>query len=161
MTFAEILAVYGAVLSTILASLKLLEYLRDRVRIKVTVTYNQKVVPMYDPDGIHSDTFDKSPPLIVVTAVNIGRRPITIKKAGLMLPSGIGERNESLISCQSLRDIVDLTENKSHSFALYENDVQKYGLKPDKYIGYVIDASGKMYYSHKALIRLWKLFRPL
>jgi len=159
MTLAEILGVYGAILSTILALLKLLEYLQDRVRLKVTVTYNQKIVPIYNPDGIDDNAFEKSPSLIVITAVNIGRRPVTIKKAGLMLPSGIGEKNESLISYQSLHDIVDLTENKSHSFALYENDVQKYGLNPGKYIGYVVDASGKIYYSHSALVRLWKLSR--
>ena len=159
MTFTEILGVYGAILSTILAIAKLLEYLRDRVRLKVTVTYNQKIVPIYNYDGIDDNTFDKTPSLIVINAVNIGRRPVTIKIAGLMLPSGIGAKNESLISYQSLHDIVDLTENKSHPFALYENDVQNYGLKPDKYIGYVIDAAGKRYYSHNALVRLWKLSR--
>ena len=159
MTFTEILAIYGAILSTILAIAKLLVYVRDRVKIKITVTYNQKIVPIFNPDGVYGDTFDKSPSLILITAVNIGRRPVTIKIAGLMLPSGIGEKNESLISYQSLHDIVDLTENKSHSFALYENDVQNYGLKPDKYIGYVIDAAGKRYYSHNALVRLWKLSR--
>jgi hypothetical protein len=159
MVLSEILSFYGAILSTILALFKLLEYLRDRVKIKVTVTYNQKIVPISKPDSIDGDTFDKSPSLIVIKAVNIGRRPVTIKIAGLMLPSGRGEKNESLISYQSLNDVVDLTENKSHSFALYENDVQNHDLNPDKYIGYVIDAAGKCYYSHNALSRLWKLSR--
>jgi hypothetical protein len=75
-TSATVVAFYGAILSTITASVQLAHFLRDRVRVRVTVHRNRVIVgdPRRDPKEL----------LIEVTATNVGRRPVTITTMGAL-----------------------------------------------------------------------------
>jgi hypothetical protein len=75
---ALLLGLWGAVLSTILALLRLLEYYgQQRPRITVSATQGFLVAP-------EAPQFD----VILLEAVNTGRRPVTITEAYLVLKNG-------------------------------------------------------------------------
>ncbi len=146
MTLTAGLAIWGAVLSTLLAVLKLIEFFRDRANIKVTVRGNYKV----PEDPLYGDAS-----YVLITAANKGRRPVTITHASLLVPGS----QEYLLAKDSLTH-VELTEGKSHNYPINENDVKsKSGLHPDKYVACVIDATGRYFWSHNFLMRFLKLRR--
>lgn len=148
-TLTTILAIWGAVVSTILAFLKVKEY---RARMKVTVAGGYYVLPKNHPKNPYGN---KS--LVSITAVNIGRRPVTLKKAGLLLPRS-EKKTKYLLAAESIVSI-DLTEGKSHDYQLLEDEIKNAGLTPDKYVACVIDATGKFYWSHGVFKRFLTLHR--
>lgn len=150
MNWTLVLALWASILSTILAVVKILEYRKDRLHIKVTVKGNYRIVPITKAYG--------NRPLVVITAANRGRRPVTLLKAGLLLP-----RKEGYLLCfdsMTAMRSVELTEGKSHDYLMSEDDVKKkYALTPKKYVAFVSDATGRSYWSHNILRRFLKLRR--
>jgi hypothetical protein len=149
MNWTLILAIGGWFLSIMLGVLKVLEYRRDRPNIKVRVKGDYKISPTTTEYG------DK--PLVIITVANRGRRPVTLVKAGLLLP-----KRGYLICLDSMTATrpVELTEGKSHDYIMSEEDLKsKYGLTPEKYVACVWDATGKSYWSHNILKRFLKLHR--
>jgi hypothetical protein len=148
MNWALILAIWGSILSTILAILKILEHKKDRVNIKVTVRGNYKIIPTTRAYG--------NRPLIMIEAANRGRRPVTLVRAALLLP-----RKDGYLLCldsMTATRPVELSEGKSHQYLMFEDVVRnKYGLTPDKYIACVGDATGRCYWSHNILKRVVKV----
>ena len=69
----SILALYGAVLSTITAAAQIIGHFRDRAHIKIRVEPNMEVVG--DP-SLWGKTFT------IVNVANAGRRPITVTNIG-------------------------------------------------------------------------------
>jgi hypothetical protein len=143
------LAIWGAILSTILAILKIVEFYKDRANIKVRVKGGYYVYPANHPKNPYGD---KS--LVSITASNNGRRNVTLKKAGLLMPRG----GKYLVPVGSIKSI-ELSEGKSHDYELSEDEIKQKGLTPDKYVAFVIDANGQYYWSHNFLKRLIKLHR--
>lgn len=55
---------------------------------------------------------------------------------------------------------IELKEEKSYAYIVDEEKVKKeYNLTPDKYVAFVVDTTGKCYWSHDKLKRLRKLGR--
>ena len=74
----SVLAIWGAILSTILAALRLSEFLRDKPCLKVWGSYGygwHQHEPHYRPH-------------VLLTAVNIGKRPVSITEVELQLSRG-------------------------------------------------------------------------
>lgn len=152
MNWTPILAIWGSILSTILAVLKVLEYRKDRANIKVTVMGNYKIFPTTEAYG--------NRPLVMITAANRGRRPVTLAGAALLLPRK--HEYKYIICADSLTTgrPIELTEGKSHQYRMFEDDVKnKYGLTPEKYVACVWDATGRYYWSHNIFKRFLKLRR--
>jgi hypothetical protein len=149
MNWTPILAIWGSILSTILAVLKVLEYRKDRANIKVTVMGNYKI---FSATGAYGNR-----PLVMITAANRGRRPVTLTGAALLLP----RKNEyKYVICADSITAIELTEGKSHEYLMFEDDVKnQYGLTPEKYIACVWDATGTYYWSHNIFKRFLKLRR--
>ena len=144
-----IVALWGAVLSTVLAVLKLSEFRKDRAILRVSVRGGYK---KYPPDPVEGDYG-----LVLIDAVNIGRRPASIVSASLLLPDG---KHLVCVGRDTGRYPVELTEGKSHSFTLNEDKIkEKYKLSASQYVAVVADATGKRYYSHSVLGRLWRIRR--
>lgn len=145
-----ILGIYGAALSTMLALLKILEYRKDRANIKITINSNLEVFP--------KNTVYDNMTLLSIRVINEGRRPITITHVSLMLPN-----SKDYLFCAdpySAKYPVDLTEGKYHDFNMNEDELKKkYELTPNQYVACVSDATGKTYWSHNFLLRLWKVGR--
>ena len=154
MSSTLILAIWGSVLSTILAFLKILEYRKDKADVKVTVKGNYKIFPQKTVYG------DKK--LVLITAANRGRRPITLRGAALLLPRGKPEKTGYLLCADpmtAMRD-VELSEGKSHQYLMEENGlIDKYKLPPEKYVACVWDATGRYYWSHNIIQRFLKLHK--
>ena len=133
----------------ILVTLSILEYRRDRPIIKVTVRGGYGIPPEiaeYVSGG-----------KIVITAINRGRRPVTLTKAGFILPKKC--KGSYFIAADSLK-IVKLEEGESKDYIIDEDTVKAiYGLIPDKYIAFIVDATGNYHWSHNKLKRLIKLGR--
>ncbi len=141
-----ILAVWGAALSTLLAIVRLMDFIRDRVRVQVRVKGGYHCHPKdpHNPDGTY----------ITISVVNKGRRPVKVSSAALMKPKGfeIDWVVRELLS----EPKPYLQEGQSHSFKMLEDDI---GFGSDQYVAFIEDASGKRYYSHKLPVRWWRLRR--
>jgi hypothetical protein len=69
-----IVAIYAAVVSTVTGLVQLLNYRRDRDKIKITVQKNMR---------IYGDPRYADKTLTIVKVVNAGRRPVTITSIGV------------------------------------------------------------------------------
>lgn len=141
--------IYGAILSTILAVIKIVEIRRDRPVLKVTVS----------GDWIfHPNPFPGEKTTIAIKAVNLGHRPITLTGAGLLMP---GKRY--LMCADSISQSyapVELAYGKAKEYYMGETSTQKeYKLAPDKYVAYIKDMTGRAHYSHNIFQRWFKLKR--
>lgn len=67
---APVIAWYAAIVATIMALIRVWDFLKDRVSLKVTFEPNQKIYndPVFSPDTIY----------IYIKVVNSGRRPTTV-----------------------------------------------------------------------------------
>jgi hypothetical protein len=74
----SMLALYGAVLSTLTASAQIISFLRDRANVKVTYTRNMEMLGHPDPRYVGMT-------LTVLRAANVGRRSVTITGMGAFL----------------------------------------------------------------------------
>lgn len=150
--WTKITAIWGAVLSTLLALFEIYKYFNDRVRLKVTVQGGYKVYPKITPYGDME--------LITISAANFGRRPVTLTKAALLMPKSSGGPKyflcmDSLTAGKHVR----LQEGESYQYNINENEAKKHGLIQKKYVACVIDARGRYFWSHCAFCRLIKLGR--
>jgi hypothetical protein len=143
------IAIWGAILSTILAVIRIFEFKNDRRRIKIKVKGGFRIIPPIPPYGDN--------PQIVITAANLGKRPVTIVGAALLLPRKKGAERGYLVCGENIKS-VEIREGQSRDFLMPEDELnQEYGLHQDKYVAYVWDAAGRVYWSHNILIRLIKL----
>ena len=69
----SVLAVYGAILSTITATVQVVTHFKDRVHLKIRVQHNMQI--LNDPRYINKS-------LTVMYVSNAGRRPVTITGVG-------------------------------------------------------------------------------
>ena len=148
------LAIYGSILSTILAVLKILEYRKDRPNVKVTVQGNWT---FNTPTTVYGNKR-----YVVIRATNKGRRPVTLELAALLKPRKKSEEFPYIICADpyTAAKPVELTEGKSHDYLLLEEGLDKdCDLAPNKYVACVRGATGKFYWSHNILQRLIKLHR--
>lgn len=154
MELKELLITWGGwLLAVILGILKISEHFRDRANIKVTVYGNYEVYPKNTPYG--------NATLLTINAANVGRRPVTLTKAALLMPKN--SKNKYLLCADPVSDALashELTEGKSRDYIMNEDVLKKeYGLTPSKYVACVYNATGKCYWSHNWLTRLIKLGR--
>ena len=69
----SVLALYGALVATATAIVQIVNFFRDRARIKVTVQQNMEMIGHPAYAGVT---------LTMIRAVNVGRRPVTITTIG-------------------------------------------------------------------------------
>jgi hypothetical protein len=80
-----ILAVYGAIVSTIIAAIQVANHLKDRVAIKLRLQEHVPAVALQScPAGMNHPGMK----VTVIRAANVGRRPVTIEgfAASLLFP---------------------------------------------------------------------------
>jgi hypothetical protein len=68
-----VLALYGAVLSTITAAAQILAHIRDKAKIQIQVNRNMRIIESPQYEGMT---------LTIVNVSNSGRRPVTIRSIG-------------------------------------------------------------------------------
>src|SRR5215831_6327850 len=82
LSLTSILAVYGAVLSTLTAVIQISNHLRDRAKVTLAARKNMKTT---FPDPRYTNMT-----MTIITATNVGRRPVRIDgfAAGLLFIKG-------------------------------------------------------------------------
>ncbi len=132
------IAIYGAILSTTALIWNIYKNLKDKPKIKVTAKF-----------GFTSSTIGTSEHLLIVTAVNKGKRSIYLSSMGLR--SGEGD----LINLKTIGLPCELKSGRSHSEWF---EVEK--LKTRKFdFAWYRDATGKMYKSESIKNKLDNYFR--
>lgn len=136
-----ILALYGAVLSTIVFIWNIIKYLREeRADLRVEVNYT----------GHHS----LSRAEVSIKAINMGKRPLTVEQCGFAL-SHPSDR-EILIEDKDLPK--ELTEHQAH-VSIYEwSAFERYQI----FFVWVRDSTGRKWLSKKWPLcnRKWPFYRP-
>jgi hypothetical protein len=150
MTLTDVLALWGALLSTGLAAFKIAEYRRDRPLVRITLTSGMKATP----GSVYGDMT-----LLLVKVANVGRRPISITHVSLRMPRG----DTKYLLCADASSAtypVELTENRAHAFLFNEDELRgRYGLSPSDYLVAVQSSGGTEYWSRGPVSRLWRLGR--
>ncbi|MFZ2385222.1 MAG: hypothetical protein WBE75_03335 [Candidatus Omnitrophota bacterium] len=143
----QLLAFWGAIISTFLMGIEIIRFYYEGVRIKVEVKGGYKVFPI---DTVYGD---KEYVLIVVS--NNGKRITTITHAWLMISS-----RTNLLCGECANGPRKLHEGEYTQYLIVEESLKKeYGLKQRDYIAVVSDATGKKFYSHTLPVRLFKRIR--
>jgi hypothetical protein len=140
-------AVWGAVISTFLAALKIAETYKDGRILSVSVWAGMRA----NAGSPYGDMI-----LTMVKVVNVGRLPVSVTNVWLM-------HRESNLLCgdpYSAKYPVELAEGKHHLFLFNEEELKgKFGLRTSQYVAGVSDATGTTYWSHGPLARFWKAGR--
>jgi hypothetical protein len=142
----DLLTIWGAIVATLLLFLELVRYYGDRPKLSVKVKGDWVIG---DSMGLSDDTS-----YVVITAVNVRKRPITITKAGLLKP-----RKGYLTRFTESGNPFELSEGKSYDFPIKESDLQRHGLNGSNYVEVVEDSTGRRFYSHGVFSRIIKLQR--
>lgn len=131
---ASAVAWYGAIVATFSAFILLLNYLRDRGRIKVKLSQGFLV---YGP-RLGEDV------QIFIEAINIGRRTVTLSGAGFSLKNG---RQIVVINPEPINFPYELQEGKSIQIWINKNDIFQEAAKEKTKIAHAWyrDATGKVY----------------
>lgn len=143
----QLLAFWGAIISTFLLGIEIIKFYYEGARIKVEVKSGFKVFP--------ADTVYGDKEYILIVASNKGKGTTTITHAWLMTSS----RTSLLCSECFTKGACKLGEGDYTQYLLEEESVKKYGMKARDYIAVVSDATGNTFYSHKLPVRWFKRIR--
>jgi hypothetical protein len=148
------LAIWGAIVSAVLAALKIRDHFKDRAIIKVQLMPGMKAFPA-------SSVYGKMT-VLAVKLTNVGRRPTSITHVAVMLPRRHGDGHGYVLCADPSTATypVELTEGKPHSFVFNQDALLKdYGLTPSQLVVRADEAAGGSTWSHGRLTRWWKLGR--
>jgi hypothetical protein len=132
---ARTVAIYGAAVATAALLWNVYVGLRDRSNVKVKVAH-----------GFLTGGPNIGPVMILIEAMNKGRRPVTLTSVGFTLPDG-----KTLVLMET-RLPVDLTEGKSHTERIPHNELRRqliengYHSPPTR--AWFGDATGRKHESH-------------
>ena len=141
------IAIYGAVLSTILCFIKIVDFYRDKADISILLEGKRGALSETVPYG---DKMYES-----INIRNKGRRPVTIDNVAIYLPDG---DKISAIEC-FYRGPQEIGEGKNIHYMIEESLLKREGITTRDYIVCVTDAIGKKYYSHIFIVRWIKILR--
>lgn len=131
---ANIVAWYGAIISTVSILLAFMNYFRDKAKIKVKISQGLFAY------GTHLGNEVK----VFIEIINIGRRPITLTGAGLTLKNG---KNMFILKSEFINFPFELLEGKSAQVEFNRDEVFEESKKEKSKILYAWykTATGKMY----------------
>jgi hypothetical protein len=133
----DIATVIGLVTGVSGFTLGLLNYLRDKPRVKVELSWEMTTTDTQEKVG-------------VIRVANVGRRPVFLSHVALKIPKGYGE------SYLILRDGINgrkLSEGDAPiSFPVTYDNMEKYSKVWSDILAQVNDSAGKVYLSKKAIV---------
>lgn len=133
----DMISLWGAGLSTFLGIIKLIEFYRDKAKIKIIFEKNKKI--------LNNNSYDINKKYFIIKAINLGRRPIKIIKAGMEFT--LENKNGAILAESFLKNKILKEEDRSVAFIGEQNNTD---FKKILYV-YVEDDTGKKYkkYLHK------------
>ena len=133
---ASLLAIILGTTGTVLG---ILNYNRDKAKIKVTLQWDMKI--------LNNPKYDEYKSWGIITATNTGRRPIYISHASIKLPRGFDEGYLLVAEAISGKKLSE--GDPPETFILTQEGMEKYSHVWKKLRAIVIDSTGKEYYSKK------------
>ncbi len=134
-----ILAIWGAFLSTLLAIIEFIKFLKDKPYILVKVE-NSSVFYNTDEQRLNK-------PSIIVNVSNRGSRPITISKIYLLPPPDLGNM---LATINIITAPIEITEGKSYNI----REELESEANANDFMACAEDATGRYFWSHNLIFRL-------
>ena len=139
MTLSETVGLIALVFGVSGFVLGVLNYLRDRHKVVVSLQWDLEVTP--------SSGYDSEKLWGVITVTNVGRRPTHISHVALKLPKGYDHSH--LVQMGSITG-KRLTEgDPSEIFVVNQDDMKQYAKDWKKIVAQVSDSTGKVWYSKK------------
>jgi hypothetical protein len=145
-SLAALLALIGALSGVSGLVLGIVNYLRDRFKLVITLKWDMAVT-----DNARYDTSKKWG---IVSAANVGRRPVYIRVANLELPKGYEETH--LVLNEGIRGIKLAEGDAPVIFVASQEGMEKYKKDWRRIRAAVYDTAGKVYRSK----RLGELDQP-
>ena len=133
MNATETIAVLGLISGVTGTVLGVLNFLRDRAKVDVSLHWDMK--------SFGSPEYDETKNWGIVRVTNIGRRPIHVSHVALCLPKG---SDASHLLVKSGIAGKTLTEaSPTEIYVVSQDDLQKYASMWDKIVAQVSDSSGR------------------
>ncbi len=137
MTLQEAAALTGVVLGTFGSVLGVLNYLRDRSKVTVTLQWDMAVTnnPTYDPRKKWG----------LVRVANVGRRPVYVSHASLRLPPG--SKHHVLLLSDSVAGEKLGEGDPPRAYVVDQSDLGKYTQEWKKVYAEISDSTGRSWRS--------------
>ena len=132
--FTSLLAIYGAVLATIVFVWDIFKYFGDRPNLRVNAYRDIRAAALLSD----SQTY----PIVVLAMVNIGKEPLTVVASGFRLGT---ESDDNTITLPDADLPKELTQGQRHTTDVSPDDIAAYKIL----YAWVRDATGKVYRSKK------------
>jgi hypothetical protein len=133
----DLVAIFGLVFGVIGTTLGVLNYLRDRAKVIVSLQWDMSVTPgtVYDPEKKWG----------IIRVSNVGRRPIFVSHVALRLPKGMAA---SHLVIQSGIEGKRLGEGDPvFTHLVSQDEMPEFKAKWRKIVAQVTDSSGKVWSS--------------
>lgn len=139
MELRDVVSVVGLVFGVAGSVLGVLNYLRDRHKVEVSLQWDMSVTPQSGYDQT------KKWGMIVVT--NVGRRPTYVSHLALKLPKN--HEHTHLLIREGILGKKISEGDPSEVFVIDQDDLEKYSDDWNKVVAQVCDSSGKVWFSKK------------
>lgn len=133
MTITDAVAVLGLASGVTGTVLGVMNYLRDRARVQVSLQWDLKSfgAPEYDENKFWG----------VVTVTNVGRRPIHVSHVALRLPKGLDDTHLLIKSGISGKTVSEAAP--SEIYVVTQDGMEAYAKHWDKIVAQVSDSTGR------------------
>lgn len=130
-----LLAIYGALLATIVFLWDVIKFFHDRPNLRVEADYHIRV-----------SNLGASEPVVGITMINTGKEPLTIVASGFRLDVESDENMATVVDTSLPRE---LTQGQSHTSCANFDEV----VKQKVLYAWARDATGRVYRSKKRPLR--------
>jgi hypothetical protein len=127
----------GVVLGTLGSALGVLNYLRDRARVTVTLSWDMTVT--------NNPTYDPGKPWGLVRVANVGRRPVYVSHASLRLPPG--SKHRVLLLSDSVAGEKLAEGDPPKAYVVNQSDLGQYTQEWKKVYVEISDSTGRSWRS--------------
>jgi hypothetical protein len=138
-TVTDLVAVLGLGSGVAGTVLGILNYMRDRAKVEVSLQWDMEVTP--------GSGLDHTKRWCVITATNVGRRPVHVSHAALRLPKGYD--GSHLLSPQSVSGQTLTEGSPSGVYVMTQEGLERYAKDWRKITAQVNDSSGRAWRSKR------------
>ena len=139
MTFTEVISVLGLCFGLAGFVLGVLNYLRDRHKIEITLLWDLDVTP--------GSGYDETKKWGVIRVTNVGRRPSYNSHVAIKLPKGYDHTHLVIMGGINGKKLSEGDPNEI--FVVTQEGMEKYAKDWNRLIAQVSDSAGKTWYSKR------------
>ena len=133
MTITQLTGLLGLVFGVIGTVLGVLNYLRDRAEVKVTLQWDMAVTP--------GGKYDATKRWGIVRVANVGRRPVFVSHVAIRVPKGF--EHSHLVVGEGISGVTLREGDPVSTFVVSQEGLHKYASCWKKLVAQVTDASGR------------------